>query len=726
MFEQDEYGNPNFDAGWGGYYGSAPTYITDALPAGKYIAYLTVEDDDDDTDNPNDTINILVCSQDRTFPAECAPLPTETPTPNQSAVPSPTMTLTPTYTPGTPEGCGLPRYGDVSGFSNYCEAPEGATCIGTAISNGSETIVNVRPEPSATSSPVVISIYIGGRVGVYGTNSQSELWYFVQLRVGSITYSGWIRADLLALDNQPACDNLAAVDNIGTPLPPSPTPTMTPTPDPNQCTGYAIYYSDSYNTNIRDYPSSDDTLSATIGSFGLNSNVAQYVLVDGRFTNNTSQVWDDWYKVQFTDNRDGQVKDGWVTVNLATLRPAYDLPACQMPTYALDENNEWQPGDTFTFAASPQPLDGAEVLFDNLDFHFPEPFARSPVADSVQLEWTQGYGLNTFAYRNPNYYEGTNHIHSGLDFGGTSADSVADCPECIPLVPVCSGVLISLSGTTGEDTGAGFVMRCFAAEGSLSNIYVSYNHLRDVTEFVAMSSWLNEPIEIGQDYGLYAFPYPNNNSVHLHLEVFFDRDGNLTNGIRLNPLMLFTDEPRTATIDESGPYYPIGGSKTKSQFEWAPPDTEDPIDAQGPSFDALTFLGKYEAIAADRSDDAVDLDLGIQVGEHDIFSLVGDFRSLASGQAAFCTYVWGRQDHRIIFRYSASQTCPSPDGVAGIPGLQEIPSVNTNPTNPDVNRTVGMEIPPTPIPPYNGTELPAGRLIRNIVDLANQLQAHER
>lgn len=188
-------------------------------------------------------------------------------------------------------------------------------------------------------------------------------------------------------------------------------------------------------------------------------------------------------------------------------------------------------------------------------------------------------------------------------------------------------------------------------EGSRSNIYVSYNHLQDIGDLDTQNKNI---VVAGVERGLNAFQYPNNESPHLHLEILYSADGNLDNAIRINPLLFFDMDTASMIINHAGPYYPVDtiNAQARTQFEWPEPDTVDPVEVQQQPFDGVAFNNRN--LGHIQEDNVEDMDLGIQYEEYNFWSIVADQQSQV---ANVCTYVWGRTNQQILFRYASDQFC---------------------------------------------------------------------
>jgi hypothetical protein len=457
----------------------------------------------------------------------------------------------------------------------------------------------------------------------------------------------------------------------------------TPTPDPSQCVGQSIFTD---NSLIRDMPPYGVNNPSVIGSFG-NQRVSEYlphaqnVQIVGRFTANTpGRFWDDWYKVtlKYIDLSNNQPKqlDGWASAEVTTLRPSYRDEQCiNLVEYWLSEENGQitlieQPPSGY-LPNEPLPIPPAVELFQhNQDLLLPAPFARLPVDNAASLNASQGYGLNTFAYRHPNFYESVNHIHSGLDFGGTDDISAPGCsPDvsqgkaCIRLTPICDSRIIDRIPVPPSDpnnqpfhTGAKLIFQCFTPEGSRSRIFVLYDHLEDTGNLEGKTY-----LVAGEDGGLAGlslntYQYPGNDYPHLHMEILYD-DVNtnsredLSDAIRINPLLLFDANIASRIAGVMGSYYPVASNESDGQrrFEWPLPDLVDPTSVGQPPIDGVSFNSANTAYL--ELDAKEDLDIGIIPDNNGPFAILADDKSMASG---VCVFVWGRIDQMFVFRYQGN------------------------------------------------------------------------
>jgi Tol biopolymer transport system component/SH3-like domain-containing protein len=534
-------------------------------------------------------------------------------------------------------------------------------CTTTVIPNATAN-VSIRTGPSENST-ILASAAPNTAITALGKDQSQAQWY----RVVTLQITGWIKATLVV--SQPCFANSPILNGDGTVQPtPTPTaiPTQTPTPNPSQCVGNSINRQDV--TNARSGPSTNNEVLYTFGE-AEGAGVFDVQII-GRFTNNSIATWDDWYNVTSV------LGEAWASAQYTTLRPGYRDPVCGgLPHYGLDENSQVIEIESQPISARPASLPIAVPLFDQgQELRLPDPFSVLPVVDDA-LRWAQGYGMNTFAFKNPNYYNATNQIHSGLDFGGFDSISAENCiriGECIRILPICDGIVVSLNGSTGSGTGAGFTQRCFTPEGSLSNLYLTYNHLRD-TGSLRLKDDNDSPfiVTVGSpDFNLFAFQYPGNDTPHLHLEVFYSTDENLSNAIRINPLILF-DQPRTDFVLElMGPYYPFSNFQpdpANVRYEWLPLETVDPPEIANQQFNAVLFNSTFNGIPESQRTEKEDMDLGILAGELAWETLLGDFRVLSTLPENLCTYIWARIDQTVLFQADQSLLCT-------VPGIQNIQS----------------------------------------------------
>jgi hypothetical protein len=250
------------------------------------------------------------------------------------------------------------------------------------------------------------------------------------------------------------------------------------------------------------------------------------------------------------------------------------------------------------------------------------PFVEFPTSDNVTL--TQGYGLNTFVYRNSNYYDQTNHLHSGLDYFGTRIGDANN--RLITLQSVCDGLTVNVSPeppnrVPEERVGAVISIRCFAPDGSLSSIAVRYNHLDDETVINLVP---NQSILLaGQSMNTFV----SDDTIfepHLHLEAVFVPLGETIATIRMNPSLLFDQTSVNRFQSTMELYYPaasIERSGNTRLFEYVPFDTNDP---QNRDFS----IGHSSASL--QSGEVEDYDLGINEEEYNFWLPLGDNLTTAS------------------------------------------------------------------------------------------------
>lgn len=580
-----------------------------------------------------------------------------------------------------------------------------AHCMVT-IASSDGVYVNIRSRPYPDAS-VYASIPPGLAAKAHGKSYHSD-WYLVTIDAYQVT--GWVAGAVLNLTD--CASGMPLLDDDGNVLPPTPTPmppTPTPEPDPDLCVGRST---ETDWTNIRDFPRPDLTGGVSIttrgveigsfGSFGLSSYDVQVI---GRFNSGTDRTWDDWYRVSYTDRSSGEVMTGWAAAQYTTLQPSYLDARCAINTFIYDSEHDQMVdiGSSFVYPLTPSPNPAAVSFYataKSVEYRLPAPFVRVPVADGAVFTSSQGYGANSFAYRHPHYYEGSNHLHSGLDFLGRDEQSPATCSpdafgarnRCIRVVPICDGIVWRETPTTGPNTGQGLVIRCFSSEGSMSNTYLSYNHLEDVGDQRQGALVLN-----GTEIGLNTYQYAGNDTPHLHLEVLLDLDGNIDNAVRVNPLLLFEEHAAdyiTALMDA---YYPDTSTVqgNESRFEWAPVDRIDPVVVLVQPIDVVAFNNGNFGIPPGRSGTDEDLDLGIEIQDNHPFSIFGDRRDLAQ---EVCTVFWGRTDLQFLFRYSSAQNCVTT-------GHQDVPQDGSG---------------------DNGVEWLQQRWITGVIALANTLRDHDK
>jgi hypothetical protein len=448
-------------------------------------------------------------------------------------------------------------------------------------------------------------------------------------------------------------------------------PTSTPTPEAEPCMGYPV----DGVANVRREPSVSGTQFEVIQEEGRP--------LLARLSTGTSGLWDDWYLVSIVRD-DGQTEVGWSRADVVYTSPRYGA-ACKLP---ISDQAEalLDPEQRRLLQLWGPTLEGqvgeADPIFEDYtheELRLPAPFTVMPYPDNAGIEFrfSNGYGLTSFAYQHPHYYEETNHIHPGLDFFATDPLSAAGCAQagrCFRVAAVCDGIVTSSKTPEETGTGARFSLRCDAPDGSPSHLYVSYSHLRTL-------DGLNEGhIVAGTSLGVQVYQYPGNNQSHLHLELLYAPDGDPSTAIRINPLLFFSRAPSPSNVSSPHdviltniePYYPrIGRDRV---FETYPPDRIDPTTVQTTPYDAVAFnngnLGVDPNIV-----DAEDLDLGILEAEIHRFTLVGDYMDKASGDDAICSpFVWSRADLQIVFRYRIPPT-PDPGSTANPPSVLSCPPV---------------------------------------------------
>jgi Tol biopolymer transport system component len=520
----------------------------------------------------------------------------------------------------------------------------GGLCQVISNPSGSSSL-NIRSGPDE-AYPVVGSAVSGTVLSVFGRNSDST-WLFVkgfQPTNGSIAEFGWV---ITSGTNTGSCPNLSAVPVVneqGLTATPTFTPMPTPTADPSQCTGYSISLD---YTNIRSTPPrlTMDDYGIILATFGPTSPSGIFtVRILGRMPFSTpSETWDDWYRIEFVLNGEAQI--GWASAQVTTIRPGYRHPNCaNLPEYSWNVS-----GDTIVevtsqsvnfpaFDISPAAVD---IYAHDIDLRLPAPFTELPVVFDA-YSWMQGYGMNEFAYRYAYIYDDTNHIHSGLDFGGQTTedltggrclrfeDQAENLHNCIPIRIICDGIITSHRASAGAGTGSGFTVQCFAPEGSQSNIYITYNHLDPVVlnENTAPSILpLGDVVRAGTELAIPVIQYgtpPNEAAPHLHIEAFFGQP-NTIDSIRINPLLLFSEQRVTEMLSIIQSYYPLAYiddvTGLPAMFEWSPTDTIDPNPL--PIF---TNFSAYPGFTEAQSQQPgfQDMDLGIERGQLTVYTFVAD------------------------------------------------------------------------------------------------------
>ncbi len=436
-----------------------------------------------------------------------------------------------------------------------------------------------------------------------------------------------------------------------------------PTPTPT-CIGLPV---DRTPTNIRSEP---DIAGALLSSFTGD----EQVRLHGRYTSMTSERYDDWYRVETAEG-----VWGWSAAEGVETTPLYDPLCAQMPVYdtpaseprpPLESEILWPPVG-YPEAAAPfyQFQIGSTRQTDD-ELRIPAPFTQFPSTNTIRL--TQGYGLTEFAYLYPGTYTGTNQIHSGLDFFGENPIPVAGCinsegspsNSCITVRPVCDGRIVSEGGSASETSGDGFTIRCYMPDGSLSNLYVTYNHIQAGT----VGNLLGIEVRLNTTLGLNVFQYTyqsadsEGNPVtkivapHLHLEVFYHRGPDFSpetsSTIRLNPLLFFSHMLVQLISDSKmGYYYPTGSytdTGEEKRYEWDDYDTDDPGDIY-----ALRL-----AYVRNDPEAPEDYDLGIDPVHNGTFACLGDTFPPVSDPIN----VWFREEHYPGIQYLGSVPQPETPG----------------------------------------------------------------
>jgi Tol biopolymer transport system component len=510
------------------------------------------------------------------------------------------------------------------GYCQIVSSPSGAPSL------------NVRSGPDQAYA-LVGNAASGTVLSVFGRNSDNT-WLFVkgfQPIVGSTAEFGWVSANATNTDSCPNLNTVPVVNEQGQTATPTFTPMPTPTADPSHCTGYSTERNG--NTLIRSTPPHilpDGTFvppGNEIGSFGDTGTVYTVRILGRMILNTPEDTWDDWYQVEFVFN--GMEQLGWVSTEFTTLSPSYRHPNCvSLPEFEWTENGEiiQSAGQNVVFPVlDPSPAAAELYLYDS-QLRLPAPFSHFAVQFDITT-WTSGYGMNEFAYRNPYYYDETNHIHSGLDLGGkTSVDLTGgrclrlpgderqpNLHRCIPVQAICDGVIVEHISTIETGTGAAFILQCFAPEGSRSNIYITYYHLDSQSTLPP----IDNRYEAGSNFNVPVFQYgdpPNQAAPHLHLEVFFGYP-NTVDSIRLNPVLLLSNAITTDFISRMGNYYPIDDlNPLLLLFEWSPADIVDP--------NPLPAFSSYYGFSQETSTSPnfQDMDLGINAGDILVYSILSD------------------------------------------------------------------------------------------------------
>jgi hypothetical protein len=392
-----------------------------------------------------------------------------------------------------------------------------------------------------------------------------------------------------------------------------------------------------------------------------------------RLSIGTSGLWDDWYLVLVVKD-DGETELGWSRVDVVYTSPRYG-DACKLPI-SDQEEVLLDPEQRQLLELWGPTLEGhvgdADPLFEQSiheELRLPAPFDVMPADDRATRISNQGYGLNRFAFLNSDFYDGTNHIHSGLDFSSTEAvdsigqecaagDAVYPNGECFRIRAVCDGLVYAVSDPLSTGTGRRLSLRCTAPDGSLSNLYVVYNHLRDRvsdTEFSG-GEWVSAGDILG---GLRVFPYVTTTGVtppHLHLEVFYHRGPDFSpetsSTIRLNPLLFFSHMLVQLISDSKmGYYYPTGSytdTGEEKRYEWDDYDTDDPGDIY-----ALRL-----AYVRNDPESPEDYDLGIDPVHNGTFACLGDTFPPVSDPIN----VWFREEHYPGIQHLGSVPQPETPG----------------------------------------------------------------
>lgn len=222
--------------------------------------------------------------------------------------------------------------------------------------------------------------------------------------------------------------------------------------------------------------------------------------------------------------------------------------------------------------------------------------------------------------------------------------------DCIHLVSVCDGTLVStlgiLNGSTGAASGPALTIRCDNPYDFPSNIVVTYNHLDSVS--LELTGGIDPfkkdaPVSAGQLLNVRVHQQPLDAtdlgeivfSPHLHLEVLYtpsDEGGVTRDAVRLNPVYFFTPQALEEFTGIMEPYYPVDNDRNPNnvlRFEWEPYDL---IDGPEPLQNGI------------RQGQGEDTDLGIRVEENTGLYMVSDVRPAVVG----LPNIWARTGHNGI------------------------------------------------------------------------------
>jgi hypothetical protein len=375
----------------------------------------------------------------------------------------------------------------------------------------------------------------------------------------------------------------AMAQSEGTPVCQAPTETPTPAPTCHITTSVFVAFNNGPDPN-----------GASEGNLPTNTLIPVYFNFIDPASGRES------YFVQFI--YDNEPFDGWVWITLLNPGVVTEVGDCSTLTTHPDyiptptPTPTVTPTPTATFTPSPTPLPGRDVLPEAIPLHMkadqfgvPLPFDTYPLdIESVQNDplwtWVHGYGPSGFAAVGQGGYEGTQGIHTGIDFGIGAADATAAVNS------ICDGVIISgRSNTTTFNTNGGSVplqpsetpgpgnlgltVRCFAPGDldqdtywNLSNVLVTYNHLYE-RDYAPPAVATLQVVTAGTKLGT-VNQFLSGDRNHLHLEVFVRgvdfqsprygfRDG--VGAIRINPMYMFTTQLANQilpkfTLTSSKPY----------------------------------------------------------------------------------------------------------------------------------------------------------------------------
>jgi hypothetical protein len=196
--------------------------------------------------------------------------------------------------------------------------------------------------------------------------------------------------------------------------------------------------------------------------------------------------------------------------------------------------------------------------------------------------------------------------------------------------PVCDGRVVSERGSASETSGDGFTIRCYMPDGSLSNLYVTYNHIQAGT----VENLLGLDVRLNTELGLNVYQYTDRQgnivAPHLHLEVFYTQ---VANNLRLNPLLFFGTtvpgiemfyRPRNDVPEDQQAYdyYPVDSvaNGEEKRFEWWPYDQIDRPRSDRRWYSETAADYRYE-----------DYDLNISTANNE-WAVSGDLEDVSSEQ----------------------------------------------------------------------------------------------